>query len=198
VNLHRRDDFLTFTSLFLFGLLLITMLLAWLADVQPLRSVSWSLWDASIGVGAAVLMTAVFSFAVSVREQAEEALGPSLAACTWYDLALLAVLVGIIEELLFRGVLEPWMARWSPVAAFVIVNVVFGLLHAVSWMYAVVAATLGCLLSLLAHGAGEWEFNLLRPIVAHAVYDYIGFVWIASSYRRSRPSPPEASSGNDL
>lgn len=185
VNLHRRDDFLTFTSLFLLGLLAITMFLAWLSGTQPIRQITWSAWDFSIGVIAALLMMAVFGLVVSVREQAEEALGASLAACTWYDLALMAVLVGIIEELMFRGVLEPWVARWNPVAAFILVNLFFGLLHAVSLAYAIVATALGGILSLLAHSVGE--FNLLRPIVAHAVYDFLGFLWIATSYRKSRP-----------
>jgi uncharacterized protein len=184
VHLHRRDDFLTFTSLFLLGMLVVTFGLSWLAGIQPLRMVTWSLTDLLIGAGAGLLMTGVFSLVKSVRDQASEALGPSLAACRWHDLIVLAALVGIIEELLFRGLLETWVARWDPWGAFLLVNLVFGLLHAVSVMYAVVATVLGCLLSLLAHGTGE--FNLLRPIVAHAVYDYIGFVWIATEHRRPR------------
>lgn len=182
MQLHRRDDFLTLTSLFLLGMLGITMGLCWVAGIQPLRMVTWSLTDVLIGAGAGLLMMAVFSLVKSVRDQAAEALGPSLAACRWYELVVLAILVGIIEELLFRGLLETWVARWDPWAALILVNLVFGLLHAVSVTYAVVATVLGCLLSLLAHGTGE--FNLLRPIVAHAVYDYVGFVWIAVEHRR--------------
>lgn len=166
------------------GLLALTMGLAWWSGIQPFRQITWSAWDFGIGVLAAVLMMSVFGLVGSVRKQAEEALGASLAACTWYDLALMAVLVGIIEELLFRGVLEPWIARWNPLAAFLLVNILFGLLHAVSLAYGLVAAALGGILSLLTHSVGE--FNLLRPIVAHAVYDYIGFLWIAASYRKSR------------
>ena len=188
MNLHHRDDFLTFTSVFLFGLLLITVGLAHAAGIKPLGNITWTVWDFLTGAVAGVLMMAVFGLISPLRQEAEDILGAPLAACRWYDLALMAILVGIIEELLFRGVLEPWMARWNALAAFVIVNVIFGALHSVSLLYAAVATTLGCILSWLTHGIGE--FNLLRPIVAHAVYDFVGFAWIAASYSRSHPSGP--------
>lgn len=186
MNPVRREDFLAFAGAYLAGLLLLTLGLAAVAGLSPLQTIHPALMDLAIGTAAAGAMVAVFGFLPPVRQQAEEILGPSLAVCRWYDFIPLAVLVGLIEELLFRGVLEPWVARdVSPRLAFWSVNLLFGLLHAVSVPYAVVAGLLGCLLSLLAHGPGE--FNLFRPIVAHAVYDYIGFIWIASSSRRGQP-----------
>lgn len=202
MNLHHRHDFLTYTAVFLLVLLGITMGLAAWGDVTPWQTIRFDFGDIGIGIMAALLMMAAFGLVSPVRDQAEEILGPSLAACRWYDLIPVAILVGFIEELLFRGVLEPWAARLSPWGAFIGVNVVFGLLHAVSWPYAIVAGLLGAILSLLARGPGE--YNLLRPIVAHAVYDYIGFIWISLSYRRSRAagetgvSEPAADSDDDL
>lgn len=180
MRIQHREDFLTFSTVFLLGLLLVSMGLAWLSGVEPMQHVHWSWRDVGIGVLSAFAMTIAFASFTSVRNEAEEALGQSLAVCHWYDLAILAILVGIIEEILFRGVLEPWAARIHPMGAFIAVNLFFGALHAISRLYFLVATILGMYLSLLAHGFDE--FNLLRPIVAHAVYDYIGFIWIRNSF----------------
>jgi len=184
VSIRQRQGFLNYSIGFLFCLLCVSLLLAAIAGLSPLQTIHWSLRDFIIGMGGAGLMVLAFGFITSVRDQAEKILGPALADCRWYDLLILAILVGLIEELLFRGVLEPWIARWNPIFAFCSVNLFFGLLHSVSCLYAIIATLLGGFLSLLAHGPGD--FNLLRPIVAHAVYDYIGFVWLASLYRNSQ------------
>jgi len=176
-----RREFLNQSAAFLFILLCLALGLSHWAGLTPLSQIHWTMRDVLIGLIAAGVMILVFSRFTSVRNQAERILGPALASCRWDDLLILAALVGLIEELLFRGVLEPWAARIHPVLAFCGVNLLFGLLHAVSVWYAVVATILGGFLSLLAHGPGD--FNLLRPIIAHAVYDYIGFLWLASEYR---------------
>ena len=67
-------------------------------------------------------------------------------------------------------------------------SVLFGLAHAASWTYLLYAATIGALLSWLTYGWPGLPFpaeapNLLRPIIAHAVYDYIAFLWIVRDYR---------------
>ena len=182
MNLQQRDDFLVFTAIFLTGLLIIAMALAAWSGLSPMLMVKWNWLDLGIGILAAFGMVVVFSQITSARDEAEAAMGASLAACHWYDLIMLALLVGIIEEVLFRGVLEPWVAMWNPLAAIILVNLLFGALHSLSITYFVVATLLGAILSLLAQGPGE--YNLLRPIIAHAVYDYIGFVWLANRYSR--------------
>lgn len=189
MNLDTREDFLTFTVFFLIALLGTTVLLAHWADVPLTTQVKWSARDFGIGAVAAVAMFFAFSWITSVREQAGDALGHSLAQCTWYDLAIMAVLVGMIEEFMFRGLLEQWLARWNPIGAFLIANAIFGLLHAMSPQYALLAALLGCILSLLTWWVGE--FNLLRPMVAHAIYDFIGFTVIASEYRNKAVADPD-------
>lgn len=186
VNIDNREGFLTYSMGFLLAMLLVTIALATIGDVRPLTTTHWNLTDAALGAGAAVVMMLCFGFVGSVRKQAEEILGPMLVLCKWHDFIILAILVGIVEELMFRGVLEQWVARFHPLVAMAAVNILFGLLHAVSWEYAIMAAALGGILSLLAQGPGD--YNLLRPIVAHAVYDYIGFVWVAHEYRKHQAS----------
>ncbi len=184
MTLNTREDFLTFTGLFLFIMLSITLLVAHLAQVPLTTQVHWSTRDFGIGCVAALGMFLSFSWLSSLRDLAGEALGKSLAQCRLYDLVLMAILVGIVEEFLFRGLLEQWIARWNPIGAFIITNVIFGLLHAVSPLYAIMAGILGGILSLLTWWVGD--FNLLRPIVAHALYDLVGFVLIAEEYRKKQ------------
>lgn len=181
MNLESRAGFLTFTGAFLFTLLSTTLIAAHWLEIPLVTQVRWTLQDFGIGVGAAGVMFLSFRWLTSLRKQAGDAIGASLAQCYWYDLAIMAVLVGIVEEFMFRGLLEQWIATWNPIAGFFLANIVFGLLHAISPLYAFLAAVLGGVLSLLTWYVGE--FNLLRPIVAHAVYDFIGFMVIAADYR---------------
>ncbi|WP_437205534.1 CPBP family intramembrane glutamic endopeptidase [Planctomicrobium sp. SH664] len=182
MNLEHRDDLIRHSLRFLLGMLLITIGLSYLLDVQPLLHIHWSLRDVLIGSGAAVAMVLIASNFVTVPPEFEEMIGRALAGLRLPELILLAAMVGLIEELLFRGVLEPWGARYSPGLSFVAVNLLFGFLHPHSLSYIAAITLLGGCFSLLAAGPGE--FNLLRPIVAHAVYDLIAFLLLSRHYRR--------------
>ena len=82
----------------------------------------------------------------------------------------MAIGAGICEELLFRGVLQTWLAGFSPViVAIIISNVVFGLLHMRTMLYALIAGGVGVYFGSLYALNG----NLLTPMVAHGLYDVI-------------------------
>ncbi len=82
----------------------------------------------------------------------------------------MAIGAGICEELLFRGVLQPWLASFSPlIIAIIISNIVFGLLHMRTLLYALIAGGVGIYFGLLYAING----NLVAPIVAHALYDAV-------------------------
>ena len=80
-----------------------------------------------------------------------------MAKCRWHDLVLLAVLAGVCEEVLFRGVIQPWMAgddAAHPAAiGFVVAllgsNLLFALLHPVTGTYAVLVGLVGVYLGLV-------------------------------------------------
>jgi len=100
-------------------------------------------------------------------------------------LALLAVLAGLGEEALFRGVLQPWLAgAVSLWPAVVLTGIVFGALHPVSATYVVLAAAAGAYFGALLVLTG----NLLAPIVAHAGYDFVALLLLA----RLKPAEGEA------
>ena len=85
-------------------------------------------------------------------------------------IALMAIGAGVTEELLFRGVFQTWLAGFLPAAlAIILPNIVFGLLHARTALYAAIAGLVGCYLGLIFWASG----NLVVPVVAHALYDVV-------------------------
>ncbi len=197
---NERGTFLNFAAAIEGGLLLLALGLGWLVDVSPLLLIGWNWAGLAFGLAAVVPLYVLFLFAfhsriaglARIRRLILDTLGAPLSRCRWYDLVLLALLAGVCEETFFRGVLQPWMSRWSLLAALVAGNVIFALAHAVTPTYAVLAGGIGLYLGLLMHWTGN---NLLAPIIAHAVYDYLAFVAVARHFRSQDVSREEGSPG---
>jgi membrane protease YdiL (CAAX protease family) len=157
--------------------------LAWAAgvDLRPLLRFDWA--GAALGVAAVVPMSVVFFVAPDLKDRVVDLMGEALARCRLFDLVLLAVMAGVSEELVFRGAIEGWLRRYDIVAAMIVTNLLFGLMHPITLVYFLIAAGFGFYFSVLANlGA---ERNLTAPIVAHAVYDFVGFLLVARDYRKS-------------
>ncbi len=118
-----------------------------------------------------------------------EQLGPVLASSSAAELALLAILAGTAEEFLFRGVIQVGLAQLLPEGiALVVASAAFGLAHFVTPTYAALAAGAGLYLGAVYLLQG----NLLVPIVAHALYDFMALLYLVRRYRASQvvPAPP--------
>jgi uncharacterized protein len=103
----------------------------------------------------------------------EERIAPVFAGCRPAELALIAAMAGLGEELLFRGVLQPALAEHIlPWLAAVVVGLSFGAVHWITPTYAALAGIVGTYLGILALVSG----NLLAPIVAHALYDLVALL----------------------
>ncbi len=186
---RNRSQFLNFAGLFEGGLALAAVGVGRLLEINPFENVLWS-WQA-VGWG---LLGAVPTFLVfyltyrfpigelrKIRDFLSQELAPSLSILRWYDLILMSLLAGVAEELLFRGVLQPWIGElWC--------NVLFGVVHWITPLYALLAFVIGSYLS--------WTMtvtepqNLLTPIVIHAVHDYLAFLMIVAMHRRTNAVPP--------
>lgn len=113
----------------------------------------------------------------------EERLGSFAAGAGLPELALLAVLAGVGEEALFRGVAQESLAsRLPPWIALLGASVLFGVAHWITFTYAVLATIVGVYLGTLYAASG----NLLAPIVTHALYDLAALSILA----RLKPAPP--------
>jgi len=188
-----RHQFLNFSGLVLGGLALIALGLGWAVGIDPLSNWSWSWRAIAWGIVGTLPLFALFATVFhlpipafqTIRKFLSTELAPSLALLTWYDLILLALLTGVSEELLFRGLLEPWMssARF-PESGRVGSSLLFGLAHLVTPAYGLITFVAGLYLSWLM----TWVDppNLLVPIVTHAVYDYGGFLIIIWLHRRQQ------------
>ena len=120
-----------------------------------------------------------------VYEVVTRILGPALQRCSWWQTAAIAVGAGISEELLFRGALQGWATQSHLAIGLIVPNLVFGMLHAVTWTYAVFACCIGFYLScslVLVPNANLWSV-----IFAHAAYDFVAFEAIARAAKTARP-----------
>jgi hypothetical protein len=112
-----------------------------------------------------------------------EQLGPVLASRSAAQLALIAMLAGLAEEALFRGVVQVGLTRvLSESGALVAASVAFGLAHCVTPAYAVLAGLAGLYLGALYQLQG----NLLVPILAHALYDFVALLYLVRRYRATQ------------
>jgi membrane protease YdiL (CAAX protease family) len=179
------DDRLTVVLLAILvegGLIVLAWVLGWLLDEPPLAQFRWDARDALRGVVATVplllLFLALLRWPVGplgrIKQFSEEVLRPVLARCSLLDLFGISGLAGLGEEMLFRGVAQGFFSHWLPPAlAVALASVVFGVLHAITFTYAVLAACMGAYLGWLWIATG----NLLVPIVTHALYDFVVLVY---------------------
>lgn len=189
----NRSEFLRMATMFQGGLLLFALGLAWVAGINIGEQLRFTLIAVAWGFGATVPMLALFAvtyhFPVgplgTIKSFLQTVLGPPLARCRWYDLVFVALLAGCSEELLFRGVLQSWIGRWSVLAGLLASNVLFGLAHAITPTYAILAGLLGVYLGLLFTITGE--ANLVPVILCHAVYDLVAFFVVQREARIRRP-----------
>jgi membrane protease YdiL (CAAX protease family) len=87
----------------------------------------------------------------------------------------LSVVAGVAEETLFRDFIQGKMADVAgPVVGLLIGSLLFGLCHAITRAYFVIASIIGCYLGLL----WLWTGTLVVPILAHALYDFIALVYL--------------------
>jgi len=164
--------------------------LAWLTEIDLGEQLRFTGIAVAWGIGATVPMLALFAvtyrFPVgpleTIKDFLREVLGPPLAQCRWYDLVFVALLAGCSEELLFRGVLQSWIGRWSALGGLFASSVIFGLAHAITPTYAILAGLLGIYLGLVFTITGE--ANLIPAILCHALYDLVAFFVVRRAARR--------------
>jgi membrane protease YdiL (CAAX protease family) len=181
------------------GLVLLALGLGWLLDCPPLETFRWTLADASWGAAAGGLMLLLLLATLHVRmwpfsdvlRVVDELLVPMFRNCRLVDMAVIAVLAGLGEEMLFRGVIQNVVASWigGPSGTWIALaaaSLLFGAAHPLSSGYFVLATLMGLYLG------GIWlafEGNLLVPVMAHAVYDFFALVYLVKVRRPTPPAP---------
>jgi membrane protease YdiL (CAAX protease family) len=178
-----RDGIVLLSILVEGGMVSLALLAGWLFDQPPLAHFAFDAEALGWGLLATVPLLAAFAVMTRwpvgplrrIKAFTEEVLRPVLAPCTTVDLLGISCLAGMGEEMLFRGFLQDGLMRLLPWGlALGVGSAVFGLLHAVTLSYAVMATLMGAYLGWLYEATG----NLLAPMAAHALYDFVVLVYM--------------------
>ncbi len=196
----KPENFFKTACYFEASLILVAIVLGWIADIDPFASIHFSENTVIYGLFGTLPLFLIFlsmehmsiPAVQEIRQMLVKTLGPSMHRYNWADLFILAAIAGISEEILFRGVIQPWMENsWGMTAGLIASNILFGLVHAVTPLYAVLATGVGIYLGLFLDYGGER--NLLTPIIIHGVYDFLAFLAIMKTYRRTlKKNKPES------
>lgn len=163
-------------------------------DLPPWQRIEWQWKQVGIGVAAAVPMI-VGLLAIRrahtgplarLNQVVDQLLVPLFIHCNVMQLAVVGVVAGVGEEFLFRGVMQPLVSSFlGNIAGVAITSVIFGLLHAVTRTYAVLAFFVSAYLGWLAITTND----LLGPILTHAIYDFFALVYLTRGTRENSLKP---------
>ena len=172
------------------GLALVALVLAWLFNV-PVRDMlpnsdrqflrefyAVSAWR-DVAHARSFLLDGPFvaGSLAELRQQVESLIGQMFPSGSLAQFALVAMLAGVGEELLFRGVLQNVLSQWTtPVTGMLITSLLFALAHALSKLYFMLASIIG-----LCFGWLVLQYNdLVAPMVAHSLYDFVALIYLAA------------------
>jgi len=200
VNAGLRSP-LTVAVLFELSLAVIAGGVGWAIGVNPFRSPSVAAapsftWLVGLGVLAA-LPTLMLFFVLTtlpvpplrrLRTWLQQQLKSMLGATSCLGLLAVSLAAGIGEEVLFRGLIQQATERWfgsaaGNVPALVVASLLFGLAHAVTPTYFVLALVMGAYLGWVYQQTG----SLYPPIIAHALHDWIALLWLVGKRDSNDP-----------
>ena len=184
------DKFFKTACYFESSLIFVAIALGWFADINPFEFIIFNEKAVINGILGTLPLCIIFlalnqqttQSLQKIRQVLQDTLGPSLVNHHWADLFVLAAIAGISEEILFRGVIQPWLENsWGLMAGLVISGLIFGLIHAVTFLYFIMATAVSIYLGLYLDY--DNTRNLLTPIIIHSLYDFFAFFVIVRAYR---------------
>jgi membrane protease YdiL (CAAX protease family) len=193
-SVPRPTNLLALAVLVEGGMALVAIGLGWLLGQPPTQYVRGSVSAWGWGLVGSLPLVAVMLLIVHVprgpfarlNRVVSEVIVPLFESSSTLDFALISLLAGIGEELLFRGVIQARLSDGlSPAAGLVLASLLFGLAHTITIGYAVLATTFGLYLGAL----WLWSDDLMVAIVAHAVYDFVALVYLVQRHKRTTSTP---------
>jgi membrane protease YdiL (CAAX protease family) len=189
-SLINEQNFFKVACYFEGSLIVVAIVLGWIADIDPFANIIFSETAVFYGIIGTIPLFIFFVVLYQVKIDAFqqvkrtllETLAPSMHRYHWTDLFILGAIAGITEEILFRGVIQPWMeSSWGMTSGLIASSIIFGMVHAVTPLYALLATLVGIYLGLAMDWGGQR--NLLNPIIIHGLYDFLAFLAIVRTYR---------------
>ena len=156
---------------------------SWLRGLGLVGDLRASLTDVAVGIAFALGLCLTLPFFTStwasrvllLREMKgvwDDVLTPLGKSLTIQEIAVIALLSGVSEELFFRGALQ---AEVGIIAA----AVLFGLLHPLNVSYVIWATSVGIAFGLLYQATG----SLIPPMLAHGTYNFAALVYLRYWYQ---------------
>jgi membrane protease YdiL (CAAX protease family) len=199
-DLPTPQSFALIAGIFEGGLALLAVGLGWLLGQRPLETFRWSLADAGWGVAATVPPLVMFGLClkcpwrpfVELVRVVDSFVVPLFRHVRVVELAAISLLAGLGEEMLFRGVIQQAVTDWvgepyGHAVGLAVAAFLFGLVHRITLTYAILAGLIGLYLGAIWLLSG----NLLVPILAHALYDFVAMVYLVR-LRRQEPDDSDA------
>jgi membrane protease YdiL (CAAX protease family) len=191
---NTTDSFVRTAFFFETSLGVGALLVGWVVGVDPLATVPVTagslnnhllaiFWGVvatlPLLIGLLLINQLQFQPLVRIRGFVAERVAPLFAPLSLFELAAISFAAGFGEEMLFRGLLQTGIAESiggsaGIAAAIVVVSILFGACHWLTPTYAVLATIAGAYFGGLFLLTG----NLLAPLVAHALYDYLALVYL--------------------
>lgn len=168
------------------GLGFLALLIAWLTDISLQPRLEVTSENLGRGLIACLPMLAFILISlksnwqplVELRQTIEQIVRELFGNDIWVTLAIVSLAAGVGEELLFRGALQSWIGGYTGTwLAVLISSLLFGAAHALSRTYFFAATAIGLYLGWLT----EHYDDLVAPIVAHAVYDFVALLVLQRS-----------------
>lgn len=183
----KRSSLLLYASLFEGGALLLGILLSWLLDIPLLPRALTPVRDLALGTLWASVPFLFFVILISkhgrripglqhMRKLMRKGVCELFSQATMVDIAYISLLAGIGEEVLFRGVIQNKFGL-------LVASLLFGLAHAITPAYVIVAALMGLYIGFLY----EYHGSLLVAIQLHFTYDLCALLWLRYSVEPEQP-----------
>ena len=135
-----------------------------------------------------LLLVLPFAGLKEIGQRMRELILPAFGGLGILDLFLLSLLSGVSEEILFRGFIQNFVGQSTvPEAGILIGAVLFGLAHALSWTYAILAGFMGLYLGWLY----QYTDNLMVPILVHSLYNFVAFLYYIKFSKATHDSSGE-------
>jgi membrane protease YdiL (CAAX protease family) len=183
------------------GLVVSGLAIGWLMSPPAWELAHWSVKAVLLGTLWALPLLVALVFLRQMRagvvgrlnRTVDELLVPLFSELGLWQFALISLLAGVGEELLFRGILQRLLSGpLGEIWAVALTSVVFGLAHLITPLYGVLAALVSVYLG--------WLFvrneNLTVPIVTHAMYDFVALAYLARGRNDEGRNPNDERSPN--
>lgn len=199
---HTTDSFVTTAFCFEAALGVLAIVVGWALGVDPLSTVPLKddsfndhllamLWGVvatvPLLIGLLLANRLRFRALARIRRFVEARVVPLFQPLSLFELGAVSFAAGFGEEMLFRGLVQAGIAARvegtnGMLLALAIASVLFGVCHWITPAYAALATLAGAYFGTLFLLTG----NLLAPLVAHALYDFLALVYLTRESDRKR------------